>query len=132
MASLAQEGEAKTGGTKRPVQEETADVHEVYAAKFVEGASAKVVVLKEKRIELNGKMELCAKTIGLARDALRAVDAKRFDLASDILEMEMSQRRLWEYDKSLDREINDRMGLITDTIIETAEHTTKMRKRRRV
>jgi hypothetical protein len=129
----AQQEETKTDGAKRPAQpEEDEFPHVTYAAKFVEGASAKVTELKEKRIDLNGRMERSIKIIGLARDALRAVDAKRFDLAADILEMELNQRRLWEYDKSLDREINDRMGLIKESIRETTEHTTKMRKRRRV
>ena len=122
--------EHKDSGIKRPAPDDIPELK--LADKFVVDHADKVTALKKKRIETSAKITNITRVIGLAQEALCAIDAKRFDTAADICEMTLQLKTLLEYDKALDREVSDRMALIRESIEETAGLVERTRKRRRV
>ena len=121
--------EHKDSGIKRPAPDDIPELK--LADKLVENHAEKVTELKKKRIETSSKISNLIHVIGLAQEALCAINAKRFDTASDICEMTLKLKTLIDYDKSLDREVDDRMALIRDSIEDTAGLVARTRKRRR-
>jgi hypothetical protein len=91
---------------------------------------SKITTLKKKRAEIEDKDKVLAKVIDALKGHIQALDCKRFDLCRDLAEVELYRKTNTEYAQSLDREIGDRVSIISEVIRESSYTSTRKKRRR--
>jgi peptidoglycan hydrolase CwlO-like protein len=98
---------------------------------FTAEQTNRVSILEKKRSEIEDKKGMIDKCVESLRSQIQAIDCKRFDLCRELAEIELARKTNREYAKSLEREIRDRVGIISAVITDTSSRATRTCKRRR-
>lgn len=101
------------------------------ADRLVASNATKVTELKKKRIVMADRIRKTMQAVNAAQDMVQSLSEQKFKAETNVRELTLVLKTLMEYDKSLDREVDERMGFIQESIEETSAMMERSRKRRR-